>query len=115
MTFDAQNTSSISRAAAAVASYFTSRLAGTAPLAIVFWRDMIVIGSGLILVSLALIVVLALNNAPTPLLVIAYIANWPYSFFAAFAVWKASLNSGPVQRGLARSAALAWLVFALVV
>ncbi|GLQ57216.1 hypothetical protein [Devosia nitrariae] len=113
--FDAQNSSSISRAGAAIASYFTSRLAGTAPLAIVFWRDMVAIGSGLVLLSLALVVVLALNNAPTAWIVIAYVANWPYCVFATFAVWKASLQSSPVQRGLARLAALAWLLFALVV
>lgn len=112
---DVETTSSISRAASAVTSYFTSRLAGTAPLATVFWRDMIVIGSGLILLSLALVVVLALNNAPTPFLVTAYLVNWPYSFWAIFAVWRTSEHSGPVQRGGARLGAIVWLLFALVV
>lgn len=113
--FEAENSSPISRAAAAVASYVTSRLAGTAPLGIVFWRDMVVIGSILVLASLALIAVLALNDAPTPWIVFAYVSNWPYSFWAIFAVWKASGNSSPVQKGGARLGAVVWLLFALVV
>lgn len=105
----------MARATAATAAYFTSRLSGSVPLSIVFWRDMILIGSGLTLLILGLIVILALNGAPTWAIVLAYLSNWPYSGFVVVAVWRAAANSTPTLRGLSRALALLWLAFSLLV
>lgn len=105
----------MARATAAIAAYFTSRMSGSAPLSVVFWRDMILIGSGLMLVSLGLVVILALNGAPTWPIVVAYLINWPYSGFVVIAVWRAAAKSTPALRGLSRAIALLWLALSLVV
>jgi hypothetical protein len=81
----------------------------------VFWRDMILIGSGLTLLILGLIVILALNGAPTWAIVLAYLSNWPYSGFVVIAVWRAAARSTPTLRGLSRAFALVWLAFGLLV
>ena len=105
----------IGRAIAGIAGYFRARMAGSVPLSIVFWRDMIAIGSSLMLVSLGLILVLAMNNAPTWAIVVAYLLNWPYSLFIVLAVWKAAASSAPATRFMAQTVALLWLVFSLVI
>ncbi len=79
---------------AAIISFFSTRLFGTAPVAEVFWHDTIFIGSCVLFASLALTVALALHDAPTALLVAAYLANWPYSMFAVVAVWRATEKPG---------------------
>jgi hypothetical protein len=95
--------------------YFTSRWSGTAPLSVVFWRDMILIGSGLMLASLGLILILAMNGAPTWAIVVAFLINWPYSGFVVVAVWRAAAGSTPFVRGLARATALLWLALSLII
>ncbi|GGA53652.1 hypothetical protein GCM10011499_24650 [Pelagibacterium lentulum] len=67
------------------------------------------------LLSFALIVALSLNNAPTWLIVMAYLVNWPYSGFILVAVWRASATSKPLHREITRAIALLWLIFALIV
>ena len=105
----------IARAIAAVSAYFTTRWSGSAPLSIVFWRDMILIGSGLMLVSLGLILILAMNGAPTWAIIVAYLINWPYSGFVVLAVWRAAASHRPAVRGLARAIAVLWLVLSLII
>jgi hypothetical protein len=105
----------MARATAAVATYFMSRLSGNVPLPVVFWRDMIVVGSGLMLLSLGLVLIMALNGAPTWPIIVAYVINWPYSGFVVVAVWRAAGKSRPALRVLSRAIALLWLAFSVVV
>lgn len=89
-------------------------MSGAAPLAVVFWRDMILIGSSLTLLSLGLIVILAINGAQTWAIVVAYLSNWPYTGFIVVAVWRAAARSTPLRRVLSRAIALIWLAFNVV-
>jgi len=103
------------RARAAISRYFTSRMSGSAPLSVVLWRDMILIGTCIAFVSLGLILIAAINGAPTWVIVGAYVVNWPYSGFVVMAVWRAAARSAPGTRAASRAAALLWLALTILV
>jgi hypothetical protein len=110
-----ERTPVVARARAAVSEYFSSRLSGRAPLPVVFWRDMILIGTCLAFFSVGLMLIAAVNGAPTWVIVGVYVVNWPYSGFVVMAVWKAAAWSTPGTRVVSRAVALVWLALSVLV
>ncbi|HEU0201825.1 MAG TPA: hypothetical protein VFR86_15505 [Burkholderiaceae bacterium] len=73
--------------------FFARRWRGEAPLPIVFWRDMIVVGTLINLVTgLAAFMLLAQAASVAPAIAV-YFAPVPYNLFLCLAVWRAPRRS----------------------
>lgn len=99
----------------ALTRFIEDRLAGTAPLGVVFWRDMLVVGTGLAVASLILSLVLAAHQAPSYVVLAAYLAALPYTLFIAVAVWRSSRHVVPVQMVTVRTITACWAAVAVLV
>ncbi|MBL0933235.1 MAG: hypothetical protein IBJ07_00655 [Rhizobiaceae bacterium] len=99
----------------ALSRFIEDRLAGTAPLGVVFWRDMLLVGTGLAIASLMLSLVLAAHQAPTYVILGTYFAALPYTLFIAVAVWRSSRHVVPVQMVTVRTITACWAAVAVLV
>jgi len=94
------------------AQFLRMRWRGEAPLARVFWRDMLLAGT-LVNASATLLAVLLLSAGVSMLLVgIAYFAPLPFNVFLVVAVWRSAESAAGTTALAARMAALAWLLAA---
>lgn len=89
-----------------------ARWRGEAPLARVFWVDMLLTGT--IVNALATILAACLLSAgvPTPLVGIAYFAPLPLNIFLVVALWRSAAAAEGMTATAARVAAVAWLLAA---
>jgi len=99
----------------AASRFIEDRLAGTAPLDVVFWRDMLLVGTGLAVTTLILSLVLAAYQAPTYMILGAYFAAMPYTLFIAVAVWRSSRHVVPIQMVTVRTIAACWATPAVLI
>lgn len=99
----------------ALSRFIKDRLAGTAPLGVVFWRDMLLVGTGLAIASLIMSLVLAAHQAPTYAIMGTYVAALPYTLFIAMAVWRSSRHVVPVQMITVRTITACWAAVAVLV
>jgi hypothetical protein len=99
----------------ALSCFIEDRLAGTAPLGVVFWRDMLLVGTGLAIASLIMSLVLAAHQAPTYVIMGTYFAALPYTLFIAVAVWRSSRHVVPVQMVTVRTITACWAAVAVLV
>ncbi len=98
----------------ALKPYFMSRLNGVAPLRTVLWRDMIIIGTALnVLTGIAGIILLT-SGADTALAMTVYFALIPWNLFLFFAVWRCSERAPASEAMTARLIAAIWLVLVIV-
>lgn len=95
--------------------FIEDRLIGVAPLEVVFWRDMLLVGTGLAIVSLIASLTLAANHAPLYLVVGTYFAALPYTLFIALASWRASRHVLPIQRLTVRTITSLWAAAFIIV
>lgn len=95
-------------------SFFGRRWRRQAPLGLLFWRDMIIVGSALNL-AFAFAGLMALGFKAGPVVAIAILhAPLPYNFFLFGAVWRTAELADPAKASSARLGALVWLVAASV-
>ncbi len=95
--------------------FFLARWRGLVPLDRLFWRDMVLVGTGVNLVTSA--VALAMLGAKMPLSVAlaVHFLPVPYNLFLFFAVWRtAGAQPGPLA-SIAQIAAAMWLILATAI
>ena len=92
--------------------FFTRRWRRQTQLNVLFWRDMIVVGTLInIAAMVASLIVLGLK-AGLPVAMLIFFAPLPYNVFLAAAVWRTSDLAGPKKAASARTGAVLWLVIA---
>lgn len=95
-------------------AFFIRRWRRQAPLGLLFWRDMIVIGSTLNLAS-AFAGLMALGfKADLAVALLVFHAPLPYNFFIVGAIWRTADLVDAAKASSARLGAVIWLVAATV-
>jgi len=94
--------------------FFVRRWRREVPLGLLFWRDMIVVGSAVNL-AMAFISLMALGfKADLGVAMLIYFAPLPYNLFLAGAVWRTADLAAAARASTARIGAAGWLVAATV-
>lgn len=104
-----------SRTAEAGAGFFLPRWRGLVPLDRLFWRDMVIVGTSINLVTS--VAALAMLGAKMPLAaaLAVHFVPAPYNVFLFFAVWRtAAMQPGPIA-SLAQIFGAIWLVLATLI
>jgi hypothetical protein len=96
-------------------AFFVRRWRRQVPLGLLFWRDMIVVGSVLNL-AFAFAGLMALGFKAGPAVAIAvFHAPLPYNLFLFGAVWRTAELTDAAKASSARLGAVAWLVATMVI
>ena len=91
-------------------AFFVRRWRRQAPLGLLFWRDMIVIGSALNL-AFAFAGLMALGfKADLLIAILVFHAPLPYNFFIVGAIWRTADLVDAARASSARFGAVLWLV-----
>ena len=96
-------------------SFFASRWRGEAPLDRLFWRDMVLVGSTLNLLTTAAAILLLGLKASLAIVLAVHFLPLPYNIFLFASVWRTADAAGNARAAFFRSAALLWLVAATVI
>jgi hypothetical protein len=92
--------------------FFASRWRRQVPLGLLFWRDMIVVGSAINLAALfAFLVALGLKSS-LPMAMLVLLAPLPYNVFLVATVWRAADLAEPGRASTVRAVSALWLVLA---
>jgi hypothetical protein len=95
--------------------FLLSRWRGEAPLGTVFWRDMLVIGTGLnVLTGLAAMAMLAADMS-TALALAVHFSLLPWNLFLMLSVWRSAEKAPPSQATVAKFGSLLWLPLAILI
>lgn len=96
-------------------AFFTRRWRRQAPLGLLFWRDMVVVGSALNLAA-AFAGLMALGFKADLVVAIAiYHAPLPYNLFLFGAVWRTAELADTARASSARLGAAGWLVATMII
>jgi hypothetical protein len=96
-------------------SFFVRRWRRQVPLGLLFWRDMIIVGSALNLAA-AFAGLMALGfKADLLVAMLVFHAPLPYNFFLFGAIWRTADLADTAKASSARLGALAWLVAATII
>lgn len=90
--------------------FFAGRWQGRVALPVLFWRDMLMVGSGINLVAGFVVLMLLAQGVSLGLAIALHVLPLPYNLFLAMAVWRS-----PQASMLTTSAAALWLVLFTVV
>lgn len=96
-------------------SFILSRLRGDAPLHTVFWRDMVVIGTGLNILAAAAALILLVAEAPGGWPVFAHLSPQPWNLFVFYAVWRSATQLEGSMCSMIRMAAAVWVALMVVI
>ncbi|WP_394887634.1 hypothetical protein ACG873_22135 [Mesorhizobium sp. AaZ16] len=96
-------------------SFFASRWRGEAPLDRLFWRDMVLVGTLLNLLTTAAAILMLGLKAPMAAVLAVHFLPLPYNLFLFAAVWRTADATGNARAAFFRSGALLWLVAATVI
>jgi hypothetical protein len=92
--------------------FFASRWGRQVPLGLLFWRDMVVVGSAINLAA-AFAGLMALGfKAGLPVAMLIIHSPLPYNLFLAAAVWRTADVAEPRAAASARLGAALWLLLA---
>jgi hypothetical protein len=91
-------------------NYFAERWQGRVPWRVLFWRDMLVLGTLVNLAATLLAVVAAIQGATTVVVALLHFAPLPYNLFLFAALHRSSRRPD-----LAVIAAVAWLALVMIV
>lgn len=95
--------------------YFSALWNGKLPLARLFWRDMIVVGTAInAAATLAAVLLLALD-VPAPAAVAVHFAPLPWNIFLFACVWRATTGLRAVAALACQAGATLWLLAATIV
>ena len=97
-----------------VAAYFRSRWNGELPLATLFWRDIVFVGTTVNIAATLTAVLLLALDAPAPLAIAIHFAPVPWNLFLFASVWRATARLRPAAALAWQSAAALWLVLAVL-
>ena len=98
-----------------VGSFFRSRWQGLVPLDRLFWRDLVLFGTAISIVSSVLALILLGLEMPLGLALAVHFAPVPYTVFLAIAVWRAAEKSGGAKASLMMLGSAVWLIAMVVV
>jgi hypothetical protein len=96
------------------ADFFRSRWLGHVSLDRLFWRDMMLVGTGINVASSAAALVLLGLKIPLGLVLAVHFAPVPYNIFLTIAVWRTAEQSGAKASLMLLGSAL-WLVATVAV
>jgi hypothetical protein len=96
-------------------TFLRSRWRGEVPLGVVFWRDMIGVGTALNILSAMIALLLLAAEAGTPIVLLAYFAPVPWNLFLFFSVWRSASNTGGQHASLAKAMAAAWVLLVTMI
>ena len=95
--------------------FFAARWRGHVAPAVLFWRDMIVVGTLInIATGFASLVALGLK-APLWLVWLIFLSPLPYNIFLCLALWHATARQPSQAGGTMRAMALVWLCIATLI
>jgi hypothetical protein len=98
-----------------IKSFLLSRWRGDVPLERVFWRDMIIVGTTLnLLTGLAALALLA-SGEPAALALAVHFGPLPWNVFLFLSVWRAAEKAKPSEALFAKIAVVIWFVAVIVV
>lgn len=95
--------------------FFKSRLDGETPLQILFWRDMMLVGSVINLLMMVASVAYLGNDGTSWIGAILFLAPLPYNFFLVFAVFRTADRQTPNEANAVKIAAFVWLLVFVVI
>lgn len=96
------------------ADFFRSRWLGQLPIDRLFWRDMMLVGTGINVASSAAALVLLGLKTPLGFVLAVHFAPVPYNIFLTIAVWRTAEQSGAKASLMLLGSAL-WLVATVAV
>jgi hypothetical protein len=99
---------------AATGSFIVSRWRGEVPLGVLLWRDMVVAGTALNILSGLAGIVLIASGAPPAIAYTVYFGLVPWNVFLFLCVWRTAERVTPSEAMLARMVAGVWLVAVIV-
>ncbi len=98
-----------------IRTFFTTRWRGDVPLSLLFWRDMVVVGTAISIASTLIAVLMLGLHAPLALVLAMHFGPLPYNVFLFLAVWRTSGRLGGWRAQLAPLGAAVWLGAATLV
>lgn len=99
------------RGSAAVAG-LRARWRGELPLGLVFWNDMLLLGTAINAAATLGAMLLLASDAATALAVVVFFAPLPANVFLLVAVWRSAGAAPPATAAAARTAAFVWFLAA---
>lgn len=97
-----------------LADFFRSRWLGRVPLHRLFWRDMMLVGTGIGIASSAVALILLGLKMPLGLVLAVHFGPVPYNIFLTVSVWRMAEKSGAKASLMMLGSAL-WLIAMVVV
>ncbi len=94
--------------------YFSSRLKGEVPLYTLFWRDMMLAGSVINILSMLAAIAYLANKGNSLIGAALFLAPLPYNFFLVFSVFRTADLQMPNEARAAKIAATVWLIVFLL-
>jgi hypothetical protein len=98
-----------------IGSFFRSRWNGKEPLDRLFWRDMMLVGTGLNIASSAAALVLLGLKMPLALVLAVHFSPVPYNIFLAMAVWRTAEKTVGAKASLLMLGSAIWLIVTVVI
>jgi hypothetical protein len=95
-----------------VKRYILSRWHGETPLAVVFWRDMMVMGTLINAAATLAAILLVAIGAPTVFAVLVFLVPLPWNLFLLISVWRSAANTGGPFAFAAQLGAALWVMAA---
>lgn len=97
----------------ATGRFFVSRLRGEAPLRMVFYRDMLLFGTAINILSFLIVIVLVAAEASPSLPIFIFLTVLPWNLFLFFSVWQCADKRSDASGIVAKAGAALWLVAAI--
>ncbi|MEQ1952291.1 hypothetical protein [Mesorhizobium sp. CN2-181] len=98
-----------------IGGFFTARWRGEVPLATLFWRDTIVIGTAINIAATVASLGLLAAKVPLWVALAVHFGPLPYNLFLAFAVWRTADRRGGWAGFFCQTMSLLWLIAAIVI
>jgi hypothetical protein len=96
-------------------TFLICRWQGKAPLRTVFWRDMLLVGTALNILTGIAAVVLLTFGVSTAIALAVHFGLLPWNLFLCLAVWRSAENISPFEALVARVVAGIWLAAVIVI
>jgi hypothetical protein len=96
-------------------AFLRSRWRGEVPLGIVFWRDMVCVGTALNVLSTTVALLLLAAGAGTPTVLLVHFAPVPWNLFLFLSVWRSADNTGGQHASLVKAMAALWVLLVMII
>lgn len=94
--------------------FFMARYRGEIPLSILFWRDMMLVGSLINLLMMVAAIAYLANDGASWIGAVLFLAPLPYNVFLVYAVFRTADRQFPKEANAAKIAAFIWLLVFVV-